>query len=102
MKLTSSKYQIAAAAPFAILPLMGHAQADPQNQSTSTLAVHVMHARNSNGKIGVTLFKTADGFPSDTAKAILRQSVDIDPHKSECQRSIQECSAWHLCHCGAA
>lgn len=80
MKLISSKHQIASAVLFAILPLTGYAQADTQNQGTSTLTVHVLHARSAKGKIGVTLFKSAEGFPSDSAKATMREAVDVDPH----------------------
>ena len=79
MKSISLKHQIASVVLFAILPLAGHAQAHPQNQGTSTLSVHVLHARNAKGKIGVTLFKGAEGFPSDTAKATMRQEVEVDP-----------------------
>ena len=79
MKSISLKHQIASAVLFAILAVTGNAQADSQNQGTSTLTVHVLHARNAKGKIGVTVFKNADGFPSDSAKATMRQAVDVDP-----------------------
>lgn len=79
MKSISLKHQIASAVLFAILPLTGYAQADSQNHGTSTLTVHVMHARNAKGRIGVTVFKSAEGFPSDPAKATMRQAVDVDP-----------------------
>lgn len=52
-----SKYQIAAAELHAILPLTEHPR------GTSTLSVHVLHARNAKGKISVTLFNGAEGFP---------------------------------------
>lgn len=74
-----SKFPIAAAALLATLPLSGHPQADAQNQSTSTLSVHVLHARNAKGKIGVTLFNGAEGFPGDPTKATMRQAIDVDP-----------------------
>jgi uncharacterized protein (DUF2141 family) len=79
MKLTSSNYRIVVmAAIFVILLSMGSIQST--GQTSSTLTVNISGARNAKGKIGVTVFKSADGFPSETAKAIFRQIVDIDPH----------------------
>ena len=51
-----------------------------QTKDTTTLTVRVTGARNTKGKIGVTLFQDAQGFPDDTSKAIRQQSVDIDPN----------------------
>jgi len=50
-----------------------------QTKDTGMLTVRVTGARNTKGKIGVTLFQSAQGFPDDTSKAIRQQSVDIDP-----------------------
>jgi len=51
-----------------------------QTKSTGTLTVHVSGARNTKGKIGVTLFQEAQGFPDDTSKGLRQQAVDIDPN----------------------
>jgi uncharacterized protein (DUF2141 family) len=51
--------------------------------------VRVVGARNKKGKIGVTLFQEAQGFPDDTSKAIRQQSVDIDPKYSERTDNLQ-------------
>jgi uncharacterized protein (DUF2141 family) len=55
----------------------GHAAA--QKPDTSTLTVRVTGARNTKGKIGVTLFQDAKSFPDNAANAIRQQSVEIDP-----------------------
>ena len=79
MRLNLSNYRIAVmAAIFAIVLSIGGTQSE--GQTSSTLTVSVTGARNDKGKIGVTLFKSEDGFPSDISKAMFRQSVDIDPH----------------------
>ena len=51
-----------------------------QAQDISTLTIRISGARNARGKIGVTLFQNAQGFPDDISKAIRQQSVDIDPN----------------------
>jgi uncharacterized protein (DUF2141 family) len=79
MRLNLSNYRIAImAAIFAVVLSIGGTQS--AGQTSSALTVSVTGARNDKGKIGVTLFKSADGFPSDISKAVFRQSVDIDPH----------------------
>src|SRR5215470_13100836 len=50
-----------------------------QTSGTGTLIVHVNGARNTKGKIGVSLFQSPQGFPEDTSKAIRQESVEIDP-----------------------
>jgi uncharacterized protein (DUF2141 family) len=56
-----------------------------QTKDTGTLAVRITGARNTKGKIGVTLFQDAQGFPDDTSKAVRQQSVDIDPNTMSAQ-----------------
>jgi len=56
-----------------------------QTKATGTLTVRVGGARNTKGKIGVTLFQDAQGFPDDTSKAIRQQSVEIDPNTMSAQ-----------------
>ena len=67
---------------FAILALLLWASLPSltaQTRSTGTLTVHVNGARNTKGKIGVSLFQSPQGFPEDTSKAIRQESVEIDP-----------------------
>lgn len=52
---------------------------DAQTRDTTTLTVRVTGARNAKGKIGVTLFQEAQGFPDDASKAMRQQSAEIDP-----------------------
>src|SRR5215510_6399817 len=52
---------------------------------TSTLTIKVIGARNAKGKLGVALFKDADGFPEDTSKAFRQQEVDINPQTLSAQ-----------------
>jgi uncharacterized protein (DUF2141 family) len=56
-----------------------------QTKDTGTLTVRVSGAGNTKGKIGVTLFQDAQGFPDDTSKAIRQQSVEIDPNTMSAQ-----------------
>ena len=56
-----------------------------QAPATSTLTVKVTGARNAKGKIGVTLFQDADGFPDNTSKAVRQQAVEIDPNTVSAQ-----------------
>jgi uncharacterized protein (DUF2141 family) len=51
-----------------------------QTKDTGTLTVRITGARNTKGKIGITLFQNAQGFPEDPSKAIQQQSVEIDPN----------------------
>ena len=57
------------------VPLLSTAQ----TKDTGTLTIRVTGARNTKGKIGVTLFQDGQGFPEDASKAIRQQSVEIDP-----------------------
>src|SRR5258708_27701713 len=56
-----------------------------QTKDTGTLTVRVTGARNAKGKIGITLFQNAEGFPDDASKAIRQQSVEIDPNSMTAQ-----------------
>jgi uncharacterized protein (DUF2141 family) len=56
-----------------------------QTKDTGTLTIRVTGARNTKGKIGVTLFQDAQGFPDDTSKAIRQQTLDIDPNTMSAQ-----------------
>jgi len=58
---------------------------EAQSTGTATLTVHITGARNTKGKIRAALFRGADGFPNDAAKAIQTQGVDIDPQTSSTQ-----------------
>src|SRR5262250_878150 len=53
--------------------------ANAQSKGTGRLTVRVTGARNTKGKIGVTLFQDAQGFPDDPSKAFRQQAVEIDP-----------------------
>src|SRR4029077_16467211 len=53
--------------------------AAPTND-TATLTVRVTGARNTKGKIWVTVFQDAQGFPDDPSKAVRQEIVDIDPN----------------------
>ena len=61
-----------------------------QTKDTTTLTVRVTGARNTKGKIGVTLFQDAQGFPDDTSKAIRQQSVEIDPNTMSAQVTFKD------------
>ena len=50
----------------------------------------VLPAGNSNGKIGVTLFQNAQGFPDDTSKAFRQQSVEIDAKTMSAQLAFKD------------
>lgn len=50
-----------------------------QTSNVATLTVHVINARNAKGMIRVALFRTADGFPGETSKAIRVQAAQVDP-----------------------
>ena len=60
-----------------------------QTKDTTTLTVRVT-ARNTKGKIGVSLFQDAQGFPDDTSKAIRQQSVEIDPNTRRAQVTFKD------------
>ena len=61
-----------------------------QTKGTGTLTVRVTGARNTKGKIGVTLFQNAQGFPDDTSKAVRQQSVEIDPNTMSAQVTFKD------------
>src|SRR5262245_61492436 len=61
-----------------------------QMKGTGTVTVHVSGARNTKGKIGVTLFQGAQGFPDDTSKAIRQQSVEIDAETMSAQVTFKD------------
>ena len=61
-----------------------------QIAETATLTVRVTGARNSKGKIGVTLFQNAQGFPDDTSKAFRQQSVEIDAKTMSAQLAFKD------------
>ena len=63
---------------------------DAQTKDTTTLTVRVTGARNAKGKIGVTLFQDAQGFPDDTSKAIRQQSTEIDPKTMSAQITFKD------------
>ena len=54
------------------------AHASAQTPSTATLTVRVTGMRNTTGKLAVSLFRDASGFPEDASRAIRAQEVDID------------------------
>jgi uncharacterized protein (DUF2141 family) len=53
--------------------------------NTLSITVRVTGARNAEGKIGVALFRTAEGFPEEYSKATAGQWVQIDPHTLSAQ-----------------
>jgi uncharacterized protein (DUF2141 family) len=61
-----------------------------QTKDTGTLTVRVTGARNTKGKIGVTLFQDAQGFPDDTSKAVRQQGVEIDPNTKSAQVTFKD------------
>lgn len=63
---------------------------DAQTKETATLTVRVTGARNVKGKIGVTLFQDAQGFPDDPSKAIRQQSAEIDPKTMSAQVTFKD------------
>jgi uncharacterized protein (DUF2141 family) len=79
MNRRTTKISQVAAAIFAFLLWAPFPPLTAQTKDTGTLKVRVTGARNTKGKIGVTLFQNAQGFPDDTSKAIRQESVEIDP-----------------------
>jgi len=61
-----------------------------QSKDTATLTVRITGARNTKGKIGVTLFREAQGFPDDPSKAVRQQSAEIDPHTMSAQVTFKD------------
>jgi uncharacterized protein (DUF2141 family) len=54
--------------------------AGAQTANVATLTVHVINARNTKGTIRIALFRSADGFPGDTSKALRMQGAPVDPN----------------------
>jgi uncharacterized protein (DUF2141 family) len=79
-----------AAAIFAFLLWAPFPPLTAQIKDTATLTVRVTGARNTKGKIGVTLFQDAQGFPDDTSKAVRQQSVEIDPNSMTAQVTFKD------------
>lgn len=75
----TTKISRVAGAIFSLLLWAPFPSPTAQTKDTGTLTVRVTGARNTKGKIGVTLFQNAQGFPDDTSKAIRQESVEIDP-----------------------
>lgn len=61
-----------------------------QTNDTATLTVRVTGARNTKGKIWVTVFQDAEGFPDDPSKAVRQQSVDIDPNTMSAEVTFKD------------
>jgi uncharacterized protein (DUF2141 family) len=61
-----------------------------QTKNTATLTVRITGARNTKGKIGVTLFQDAQGFPDDSSKAVRQQSVEVDPNSMSAQVTFKD------------
>ncbi len=61
-----------------------------QTNDTATLTVRVTGARNTKGKIWVTVFQDAQGFPDNASKAIRQQSVEIDPNTMSAQVTFKD------------
>ena len=70
----------------------GPAPLDAQTSPVSALTVHVIGARNTKGRIGVVLFRSAEGFPNDTSKAIHQQSVNIDSNTLSAETTFRNLS----------
>jgi uncharacterized protein (DUF2141 family) len=61
-----------------------------QTKDTGIITVRVTGARNTKGKIWVTLFQDAQGFPDDPSKSIRQQSVEIDPSSMSVQVNFKD------------
>jgi uncharacterized protein (DUF2141 family) len=61
-----------------------------QTNDTATLTVRVTRARNTKGKVWVTVFQDAQGFPDDPSKAVRQQSIDIDPNTMSAQLTFRD------------
>jgi uncharacterized protein (DUF2141 family) len=46
-------------------------------QNGGSILIHITNVRSNNGKVNVSLFAAADGFPSNPQKAVAVQSVVI-------------------------
>jgi len=80
----------AASAIFSLLQWAPFPSLTAQTKDTETVTVRVTGARNTKGKIGVTLFQDAQGFPDDKSKAIRQQSVEIDPNTLSAQVTFKD------------
>ena len=49
--------------------------------TNGSIIVTISNIRSNNGKVNVSLFAAADGFPSNTQKAVALQSVSIQNNK---------------------
>jgi uncharacterized protein (DUF2141 family) len=59
----------------AVIALVVPVEAQPAAEAT--LTVQVAGLRNARGKLSVSLYRDANGFPETPAKALRRQTVDI-------------------------
>src|SRR5438105_14764257 len=59
----------------------------PATQPTATLTITVKDLRNHKGQLVFGVFKTADGFPTDSAKAVNWQvrKIDADTVRFTCE-----------------
>jgi uncharacterized protein (DUF2141 family) len=88
---TAKISQVAISAAIFLLLLWGPLPSlTAQTKDTVTLTVRISGARNTKGKIGVTLFQNAEGFPDDASKAIRQQSVEIDPSTLSAQVTFKD------------
>nr|NQU89441.1 DUF2141 domain-containing protein [Bacteroidota bacterium] len=62
----------------ASLAFQGFAQTD-----STTIVVNVIELRSNDGKVGITLFNSEDGFPGDSDKAIEKRYVEIRNYSAE-------------------
>jgi len=90
MNRRTTKISQVAAAIFAFLLWAPFPPLTAQTKDTATLTVRVTGARNTKGKIGVTLFQNGQGFPDDTSKAIRHESVEIDPKAMSAQVTFKD------------
>lgn len=50
-----------------------------QMKDTLSLTTRVTGARNTKGKIIISLFRDAEGFPGDASRIVRQQMVDVEP-----------------------
>jgi len=72
-----------------LLPVLAAPQMAPTTDKATTLTIRVIGARNTKGRIGIALFRDADGFPGDTSKAFRVQQSEIDPQTLSAQVSFE-------------
>ena len=60
-------------------PAAATAATPAPTEATSTLTIRITGIRNTNGKIGVALFRDGKGFPSDFSSIVAAKQVEIDP-----------------------